>query len=118
MPRFHQVLSGIGPPVASTTAGIGAGPVRNSRRRTKFHEAARRELALLLLVHLSRPRRAICMQATGRPANASARRHPIGAEPVGDGMAFRVWAPDRSSVSVGFENGGDTPPSAPPSGAL
>ncbi len=56
------------------------------------------------------------MQATGGPANASARRHPIGAEPVGDGMAFRVWAPDRSSVSVVFENGGDHPLAAEPDG--
>src|SRR5216110_3130854 len=29
-----------------------------------------------------------------------ARRRPVGAELIGDGTDFRVWAPDRKSVSV------------------
>ena len=35
----------------------------------------------------------------------SSRRFPVGAEPVGDGVSFRVWAPTRKNVSVVFEAG-------------
>ncbi len=31
---------------------------------------------------------------------ATARRYPIGAELIGDGVSFRVWAPDRKRVQV------------------
>jgi maltooligosyltrehalose trehalohydrolase len=37
------------------------------------------------------------------------RRYPIGAEPTSDGVAFRVWALDRSRVDVVVPGRGDTP---------
>ncbi|WP_108397376.1 alpha-amylase family glycosyl hydrolase [Devosia submarina] len=33
------------------------------------------------------------------------RRYPIGAEPIADGVSFRVWAPDHQSVSLVLDNG-------------
>ena len=38
-----------------------------------------------------------------------ARRYPVGAEIVGDGVSFRVWAPSRETVAVVVEGGGEHP---------
>lgn len=36
-------------------------------------------------------------------STAGARRYPVGAEIQGDGVSFRVWAPERRRVAVHFE---------------
>ncbi len=43
------------------------------------------------------------------PPPALRRRLPIGAEVVGDGVHFRVWAPSRRSVDAAIEGGGAFP---------
>src|SRR3954462_14506590 len=43
------------------------------------------------------------VKATDGPAGA--RRHPVGAEVVRDGVSFPVWGPDRRSVAVRVEGG-------------
>lgn len=51
-----------------------------------------------------------------RANDKPARRCPIGAEPVPGGVSFRVWAPDRQSVAVVLEDGGEFPLCAEPTG--
>src|SRR5262249_46337398 len=46
----------------------------------------------------------------GRPGGVmNGRRLPVGAEVVGGGVSFRVWAPRRRSVAVVIEGGAATP---------
>src|SRR5579871_2091981 len=48
--------------------------------------------------------------------NVSARRLPIGAEVIGRGTSFRVWAPVRKSVEVVLDDGRAFPLAAEPGG--
>jgi maltooligosyltrehalose trehalohydrolase len=41
-------------------------------------------------------------------SGAKARRYPIGAELIGDGVSFRVWAPAREKAWLVLEGGGET----------
>ncbi|HEU5170581.1 MAG TPA: malto-oligosyltrehalose trehalohydrolase [Gemmatimonadales bacterium] len=50
------------------------------------------------------------------PRHHQARRLPIGAEPTGAGVHFRVWAPRRQQVEVVLEPSGEARPLAPEPG--
>src|SRR4051794_7438156 len=50
------------------------------------------------------------LERESRDAGPTARRLPIGAEPLpGSGVSFRVWAPRRRTVEVVFEGEGTLP---------
>src|SRR5882724_870409 len=51
------------------------------------------------------------LERESRDAGPTARRLPIGAEPLpGGGVSFRVWAPRRRTVEVMFEGGAGSLP--------